>query len=349
MAYKIAFFDSKPYDQESFDASVLSGGFEIKYYPVRLNAETASLAKGADAVCAFVNDDLSAPVIDALLGLGVRLVALRCAGYNNVDLKSAYGRLHVVRVPAYSPYAVAEHAASLLLTLNRKIHRAYNRTREGNFTLNGLLGFDLHGKTAGVIGTGRIGKVAAEILKGFGMELLVHDLYPDAAWAAEKGMRYASLAEIYAESRVISLHCPLTPESRHMINDQSIRAMRDGVILINTGRGALVEAKALIGGLKSGKIGGAGLDVYEEEDKYFFEDFSHSGVADDVLARLLAFPNVLVTAHQAFFTEEAMSAIASATLENARAFFEDGDLPNEICYLCSTQADCPRKKTGKCF
>jgi D-lactate dehydrogenase len=348
MAYKMAFFDSKPYDQEFFVKSETSKLFDLRFYPVRLNAETASLAKGADVVCAFVNDDLSAPVLDALLALGVKLIAMRCAGYNNVDLKSALGRLHVVRVPAYSPYAVAEHAVSLLMTLNRKIHKAYNRTREGNFTLNGLLGFDLHGKTAGVVGTGRIGKVAAEILKGFGMEVLVSDIYPDAAWAAKAGVAYVSLDQIYARSSVISLHCPLTPESRHMINDDSIKAMRDGVILVNTGRGALVDAKTLISGLKTGKIGGAGLDVYEEEDKYFFEDFSHSGVADDVLARLLTFPNVLVTAHQAFFTEEAMSAIAATTLENARVFLEKGELPNEICYLCST-GDCPRKTTGKCF
>jgi D-lactate dehydrogenase len=348
MAYKIALFDSKPYDKEFFDKAELSSLFELRYYPVKLNAETVALAKGADAVCAFVNDDLSAPVIDALILQGVKLVAMRCAGYNNVDLKYAYGKLHVVRVPAYSPYAVAEHAISLLMTLNRKVHKAYNRTREGNFTLNGLLGFDLHGKTAGVVGTGRIGKVAAEILKGFGMEVLVSDVYPDQAWAAQKGMRYVGLDEIYSACQVISLHCPLTPESRHMINDQSIAAMREGVIVINTGRGALVDTKALIAGLKSGKIGGAGLDVYEEEDKYFFEDFSHSGIDDDVLARLLTFPNVLVTAHQAFFTEEAMSAIAATTLGNARDFLEKGVLPNEICYLCSSGA-CPRKTTGKCF
>lgn len=348
MAYTIALFDSKPYDKEFFDKAELSSLFELRYYPVRLNAETASLAKGADVVCAFVNDDLSAPVLDALILLGVKLVAMRCAGYNNVDLKHAYGRLHVVRVPAYSPYAVAEHAISLLMTLNRKVHKAYNRTREGNFTLNGLLGFDLHGKTAGVIGTGRIGKIAAEILKGFGMDVLVSDVYPDRAWAAEKGMRYVDLGEIYSASQVITLHCPLTPESRHMINDRSIAAMRDGAILINTGRGALVDTKALIAGLKTGKIGGAGLDVYEEEDKYFFEDFSHSGIEDDVLARLLTFPNVLVTAHQAFFTEEAMSAIAATTLGSARDFLEKGELPNEICYLCSS-GTCPRKTTGKCF
>jgi len=348
MAYKIALFDSKPYDKEFFDKAAMAALFDIRYYPVRLNVETASLAKGADVVCAFVNDDLSAPVIDALIVQGVKLVAMRCAGYNNVDLKYAYGKLHVARVPAYSPYAVAEHAVSLLMTLNRKIHKAYNRTREGNFTLNGLLGFDLHGKTAGVIGTGKIGKVAAEILKGFGMEVLVSDLYPDQAWAKEKGLRYVGLEEIYANARVISLHCPLTPESRHMIDERSIAAMRDGVIIINTGRGALVDAKALIAGLKTGKIGGAGLDVYEEEDKYFFEDFSHSGIDDDVLARLLTFPNVLITAHQAFFTEEAMSAIAATTLWSARDFLEKGELANEICYLCGSSS-CPRETTGKCF
>lgn len=348
MAHRIALFDSKPYDKEFFDQANGEGSFDIRYYPVKLNAETASLAKGAETVCAFVNDDLSAPVLEALLSQGVKLVAMRCAGYNNVDLKGAFGKLHVVRVPAYSPYAVAEHAISLLMTLNRKVHKAFNRTREGNFTLNGLLGFDLHGKTAGVIGTGKIGRITAGILKGFGMKVLVSDPFPDAEWAAAEGFAYVGPETIYAEAHVISLHCPLTPESRHMVNGNSIAAMRDGVILINTGRGALVDTKALIAGLKSGKIGGAGLDVYEEEDKYFFEDFSHSGVADDVLARLLTFPNVLVTAHQAFFTSEALSAIASTTLENARLFLEKGELPNEICYLCSSGA-CPRKTSGKCF
>jgi len=348
MAHSIAFFDSKPYDREFFDKANSRGLFEIRYFPVRLGPDTVALAQGAEAVCAFVNDNLSAPVLDALLAQGVKLIALRCAGFNNVDLKSVYGRLHVVRVPAYSPHAVAEHAVSLLMALNRKTHKAYNRTRDGNFTLNGLLGFDLSGKTAGIVGTGKIGRITAEILKGFGMEVLASDPYGDAAWADKAGVRYTDLDGIYAASHVISLHCPLTPESRHMIGAESISRMRDGVILINTGRGALVDAKALIEGLKTGKIGGAGLDVYEEEDKYFFEDFSQSLITDDVLARLLSFPNVLVTAHQAFFTREAMEAIASTTLENARLFLDNGELPNEICYQCS-KGTCARKTTGKCF
>lgn len=348
MAHRIAFFDSKPYDREFFDGANPRGEFEIRYFPVRLGPDTFALARGADAVCAFVNDDLSAPVLDGLLALDVKLAALRCAGFNNVDLQRAYGSLHVVRVPAYSPHAVAEHAVSLLLALNRKTHKAYNRTRDGNFTLNGLLGFDLHGKTAGIIGTGKIGRIAAEILKGFGMEVLVSDPRADMAWAAKAGVHYADLDSIYATAAVLSLHCPLTPESRHMIGADSIARMKDGVILINTGRGALVDARALIEGLKSGKIGGAGLDVYEEEDKYFFEDFSQSLITDDVLARLLSFPNVLVSAHQAFFTREAMTAIASTTLENVRLFLDKGELPNEICYLCS-KGTCARKATGKCF
>jgi D-lactate dehydrogenase len=348
MAAIMAFFDAKPYDREFFDKANADGLFDMRYFPVRLGPDTATLAQGADVVCAFVNDLISAPVIDSLLAAGVKLVALRCAGFNNVDLQHAFGRLHVVRVPAYSPHAVAEHAVSLLLGLNRKTHKAYNRTRDGNFTLDGLLGFDLHGKTAGIVGTGKIGRIAAEILKGFGMEVLVHDPYADHAWADKAGVRYADLEEIYAKADVISIHCPLTPESRYMVNQGSIDKMKKGVILINTSRGALVDTRALIDGLKSGKIGGAGLDVYEEEDKYFFEDFSHSVIADDTLARLLSFPNVLVSSHQAFFTKEAMEAIASTTRENARAFLEEGRLDNEICYLCSKGA-CPRKTTGKCF
>ncbi len=348
MAVSIALFDSKPYDKDFFDLANASGEFDIRYYPVRLGPDTLSLARGAQVVCAFVNDDLSAPVLEGLSALGVGLVALRCAGFNNVDLQSAYGKMHVVRVPAYSPHAVAEHAVSLLLALNRKAHKAFNRTREGNFTLNGLLGFDLHGKKAGIVGTGRIGRITAEILRGFGMEVLVSDPFPDTAWAEKFGLRYAELDELYSQTRVISLHCPLSPESRHMVNAQSIAKMKDGVILINTGRGALVDSRALIEGLKSGKIGGAGLDVYEEEDKYFFEDFSHSGIADDVLARLLTFPNVLVTAHQAFFTQEAMEAIAKTTLENIGLFLSGAQVPNEICYQCSS-GDCARKSGGKCF
>ncbi len=348
MPHTIAFFDVKPYDRESFERENAAFGFDLKYYPVKLSKETAALAAGSEAVCAFVNDDVSAEVIDALHALGIRLIALRCAGFNNVALERAFGKIHVVRVPAYSPYAVAEHAAALLLTLNRKTHKAYFRTRDGNFTLNGLLGFDLHGKTIGLVGTGKIGRVAAGIFRGFGMEVLLSDPFPDEAWAASIGAAYVPLPELYRRSDAISLHCPLTPESRHMIGAGAMALMKEGGLLINTRRGGLVDTKALIAALKSGKLGGAGLDVYEEEDQYFFEDFSGSVIADDSLARLLSFPNVLLTSHQAFFTEEALEAIAVTTLGNVRAFLDKGELPNEICYKCSL-GECARKTAGKCF
>ena len=273
---------------------------------------------------------------------------MRCAGYNNVDLKAVWGRLHVVRVPAYSPHAVAEHAVALLLTLNRKIHKAYIRTREGNFTLSGLVGFDLYGKTAGIVGTGQIGRIAAEIFRGFGMEVLASDPYSNEAWAAEKGVRYTSMEELFRQSDVVSLHCPLTPENHHLINEKSLHLMKKNAIIINTGRGALIDTKALIHALKTNSLGGAALDVYEEEDEYFFEDHSTSVIKDDVLARLLTFPNVLITGHQAFLTHEALTAIATTTLGNIQKYFESGDLTNEICYRC-TQKTCSRKETGRCF
>lgn len=344
----IAFFDSKPYDREFFDRENASYGYELRHFPVKLGPDTASLAAGSDAVCAFVNDDLGAQTLSALEGLGVKLVALRCAGYNNVDLKAAFGKMHVVRVPAYSPHAVAEHAVALLLSLNRKTHRAYFRTRDGNFSLNGLLGFDLYGKTAGVFGTGKIGKIAAGILKGFGMRVLVSDPFPDQAWADASGVSYVGPADLYREADVISLHCPLTAETTHMIRSETLVRMKKGVLLINTGRGALIDTPALVEGLKSGHIGGAALDVYEEEDQWFFEDHSSTGVGDDVLARLLTFPNVLVTAHQAFFTAEALTAIARTSLENLKEWLSGGNLSNEICYRCM-EGNCPRKTTGKCF
>jgi D-lactate dehydrogenase len=345
---KIIFFDAKPYDQEFFDAANGSHGYEIKYISNRLSADTAPLASGYDAVCAFVNDDLSAPVADVLYNKGLRMIAMRCAGYNNVDLKAVFGRIHVARVPAYSPYAVAEHAVALMMTLNRKTHKAYNRTRDSNFALGGLLGFDLHGKTAGIIGTGRIGQILAEILKGFGMRVLAFDRFPKTDWAAGAGVEYVPLEELYRQSDVISLHCPLTPETEYLINAASLSQMKDGVMLINTSRGALIQTKDLIDALKSDKIGFAGLDVYEEEDGYFFEDRSGEVLTDDVLARLFTFPNVLVTAHQAFFTKEALSNIAETTLANLDAFFRGETMANEICYRCSKDS-CPRKQTGKCF
>jgi D-lactate dehydrogenase len=345
---KIIFFDAKPYDQEFFDRANAKHGYEIKYIGGRLSVDTAPLAAGYDAVCAFVNDDLSGPVADILFNKGIRVIGLRCAGYNNVDLKSAFGRIHIARVPAYSPYAVAEHAVALILTLNRKTHKAYNRTRDSNFALGGLLGFDLHDKTVGIIGTGRIGQVLAEILKGFGMRVLAFDRFPKTDWAVKAGVEYVSLEELYRQSDIISLHCPLTPETEHMINGSSLAQMKDGVMLINTSRGALIQTQDLINALKNGKVGFAGLDVYEEEDGYFFEDRSGEVLTDDVLARLFTFPNVLVTAHQAFFTREALTNIAETTLSNLDVFFRGETMANEICYRCSKDS-CPRKENGRCF
>lgn len=348
MMKKILFFDAKPYDREFFDAAVRQRDYEIKYINNRLSEDTAPLAAGYDAVCAFVNDDLSAPVAEILHRAGIRVIAMRCAGYNNVDLSAFFDRIHVARVPAYSPYAVAEHAVALILTLNRKTHKAYNRTRDGNFALSGLLGFDLHGKTAGVIGTGRIGQIFAGLLKGFGMRVLAFDRFPNTDWAVGAGVEYVPLEELYRQSDLISLHCPLTAETKHMINAGSLAQMKDGVMLINTSRGGLIQTRDLIHALKTGKIGTAGLDVYEEEDGYFFEDRSGEVLTDDVLARLFTFPNVLVTAHQAFFTREALTNIAETTLNNLDAFFRGETMENEICYRCSKDS-CPRKESGKCF
>jgi D-lactate dehydrogenase len=345
---KIAFFDAKPYDVEFFESANRHFEFPIKYFPNHLTEDSAEWIRGFDVVCVFVNDLLDAPVLERLHANGIRLIALRSAGYNNVDLRVVYGRIHVVRVPAYSPHAIAEHAVALMLTLNRKTHKAYNRTRDNNFTLNGLLGFDMHGKTAGVIGTGKIGTCTIDILKGFGMRILAYDKIPDAAYAKAAGIEYVDLDTLYGLSDIITLHCPLTPENVHMIRAETIARMKDGVMIINTGRGKLIRTQDLIEGLKTRKIGAAGLDVYEEETEYFFEDWSHVGLDDDVLARLTTFPNVLVTSHQGFFTKEALANIAETTLENVRLFFEQDRLPNEICYKC-TNAVCPRSRTGRCF
>lgn len=345
---KLAFFDAKPYDREYFEKANAGGRIEIKYFSMRLGPDTAPLASGYDAVCAFVNDVLDRETAELLAAGGVRLIALRCAGYNNVDLQAVWGKIHVVRVPAYSPHAVAEHTVALLLSLNRKTHKAYHRTRDGNFTLSGLVGFDLYGKTAGIVGTGQIGRITAEILAGFGMKVIVSDPFPNESWAASVGAVYVERRELFASSDVVSLHCPLTAETRYLVDAEVLGSMRPGAIILNTGRGALIDTKALIEALKSEKLGGAGLDVYEEEDKYFFEDFSGTVIRDDVLARLLTFPNVLVTSHQAFLTKEALGAIAETTIGNIRGFFERGETPNEICYRC-TKKDCVRDKTGKCF
>jgi D-lactate dehydrogenase len=344
----VAFFDAKPYDRIYFDAANEKFGFNINYFETRLSAATVGLAANAAVLCAFVNDKIDGEVIAALEKKHLRLIALRCAGYNNIDLKAVWQKIRVARVPAYSPYAIAEHAAALLLALTRHLPQAYNRAREGNFLLNGLTGRDLHGKTLGVVGTGKIGKIAADIFRGFGMKIIAFDKFPDEKWAAASGAAYVGIDDLCRQSDVITLHSPLTPETYHLVNAEKLALMKKDVVLINTGRGALIDAAALVEALKNQRLGGAGLDVYEEEEDYFFEDNSLQAIKDDVLARLLTFPNVIITGHQAFFTAEALSAIAQTTLENIRQFLADGALPNEICYKCGA-SECPRPQTGKCF
>lgn len=343
---KVAFFDAKPYDMPGFDRYAEGTEIEIKYYETRLNEDTVSLAAGFDCVCVFVNDIVNANVVEQLYKLGVKMIALRCAGFNNVDTKACFGKIHVFRVPAYSPYAVAEHAMALLLTINRRIHKAYNRTREFNFSLSGLAGFDLHGKTVGVIGTGKIGRIFADICKGFGMRVLSYDKFP----VADTHMQYVDLPQLFAESDVISLHCPLTDETYHMINGQAISQMKKGVTIVNTSRGALVDTEALITGIKEKKVGAACLDVYEEEGDLFYEDFSGHIVQDDKLVRLIAMPNVIVTSHQAFLTNEALDNIANTTITNIRKFFAGEPSPDtEVCYHCGRQNDCRKERHKKCF
>ncbi len=318
-------FDSKPYDIDSFEA-LKSDGMKIKYFETRLSEDTVSLAKGYDAVIVFVNDDVNKTVLDSLYSVGVKLVALRCAGFNNVDLKAAKGKIKVIRVPAYSPHAVAEHTMGMLLTSIRRIHKAYIRSKDFNFSLNGLTGFNLNGRTVGIVGTGKIGKAFVSICKGFGMNVLCYDLYPDDTL----GVTYTSLEEIFEKSDIISLHCPLTKENYHMINEDVIAKMKKGVVILNTSRGSLIDAEALLEGIKSKKIGAACLDVYEEESDLFFEDHSGRIIQDDILARLISMPNVLITSHQAFLTEEALSNIAQTTIEGIEAYFNDGTLENEV-------------------
>ncbi len=330
MALRIAFFDAKSYDIESFNAVNKDYNFDIRYYQERLSISTVPLAKGADVVCIFVNAECDAKVIDKLVNNGVKLVALRCAGFNNVDLKAAEGRIRVTRVPAYSPHAVAEYAVSLMLSLNRKIYRAVNRTREGNFTLHGLLGFDMYGKTAGIIGMGRIAKELIKILHGFGMNVMAYDLYPDHEFAKQYDVKVVGLDELYTHSDIISLHCPLTPDTKFLINKDSIAKMKKGVMIINTGRGKLIHTEDLIEGLRSKQVGSAGLDVYEEERDYFYEDRSDKMIDDDVLARLLMVPNVVLTSHQAFFTAEALHNIAISTLNSVKEFADGKDLTCEV-------------------
>ena len=330
MAFKIAFFDTKPYDRASFDEVNEKYGFEILYHKGQLNRNNVVLTQGMDAICIFVHDTADTAIIEQMAGYGVKLIALRAAGYNNVDLAAAKDKLKVVRGPAYSPYAVAEHAVALMLALNRKIHRAYWRTRDGNFALHGLMGFEMNGKTAGIIGTGKIARILIRILQGFGMKVVAYDLYPDEKYAREVGISYVSLDSLYAQADMISLHVPLTDQTKNMIDAQSIAKMKEGTIIINTSRGQLIHTNALIEGLKSKKIAAAGLDVYEEEEGYFYEDQSDKIIDDDVLARLLSFNNVIVTSHQGFFTREAMHNIAETTLQNIQDFIDGKTLVNEV-------------------
>lgn len=330
MSMRIAFFDSKPYDETSFKQTNEHFGFDIRFYKGHLNIDNVMLSKGADVVCIFVNAVADAEVINELITNGVKLIALRCAGYNNVDLKAAKDRIKIVRVPAYSPYAVAEHTLALMLTLNRKTHKAYSRTREGNFALNGLMGFDMHGKTAGIIGTGKIAKILIQTLWSMGLKVLAYDLYPDLEFAKKQEIEYTTLDDLFKHSDIISLHCPLTKDTEYLINETSISKMKEGVMIINTGRGKLIHTHALIEGLKNKKIGFAGLDVYEEESDHFFEDHSNIVMDDDILARLLSFNNVIVTSHQAFFTKEALENIAETTLQNIQDFIDGKALANEV-------------------
>lgn len=324
---KVAFYDAKPYDQEFFLKAAADTGITFEFHHFRITSANTATAAGCRAICVFVNDQIDRACLEGLAREGVEFIALRCAGFNQVDLNAAAALgIRIVRVPAYSPHAVAEHAVALLLTLNRKIHRAYNRVREHNFSLHGLVGFDLHGRTAGIIGTGKIGRITAEIFRGFGMEVLAYDLYPDEVWAAAHQVRYCLFEEVLSGSDVISLHAPLTAETHHLINREAIALMKDGFYLINTSRGKLVETGALIEALKRKKPGGIALDVYEIEEGVFFEDFSHDVLQDDDLARLLSFPNVLVTSHQGFLTIEALTEISRITTENILAFAKGNPL-----------------------
>ena len=321
----IAFFDTKAYDRETFSL-YNNEEFSIRFFENKLNRDTVSMAACCDAVCAFVNDSIDKFVIEELERFGVKILALRCAGYNNVDLKFAKGRITVVRVPAYSPYAVAEHAIGMILMLNRKIHRAYIRTRDHNFSLEGLTGFDLKDKTVGIIGTGKIGITFANICKGFGMNILGYDPLEHKNFCG----KYVTLEDLLKNSDIISLHCPLTKENKYLINEQTISLMKKGVYIINTSRGKLIDTQSLINGLKEGKVGAAGLDVYEEETELFFEDFSDEIIKDDTLSNIISMPNVIVTSHQAFLTREALTAIAKTTIDNLKSFFSTGKCENEI-------------------
>ena len=343
---RVAFYDAKEYDKASFEQYGAKNDMKFRFFETKLNEDTVDLARGSDAVCVFVNDQVTAAVIDKLYEYGIRILALRSAGYNNVDVRSAYGKVHVVHVPAYSPYAVAEHAMALLLTSIRRIHKAYNRTREFNFSLNGLTGFDLHGKTVGVIGTGKIGRIFIDICRGFGMNIIAYDAFP----AENSGIDYVTLDELLERSDIISLHCPLTEQTRHLIGEDAISKMKKGVVIVNTSRGGLIDAEALLQGIKDRKIGAACLDVYEEEADIFFEDRSGHILDDELLSRLISMPNVIVTSHQAFLTEDALNNIAETTVSNILSYFRnDGICDNELCYRCGNIEKCRKERQERCF
>ena len=326
---RIAFFDTKDYDKEVFDKYNQDYNYEITYFESKLNYETATLAKGYDAVCVFVNDKVDKRTLNKLNEYGIKVVALRCAGFNNVDFENI-GDIRVVNVPRYSPYAVAEHATALLLNINRKIYKSYQRVKKYNFSLDGLLGFDLHGKTVGVVGTGKIGKVFIEIMKGFGTNIIAYDLYKDEKVAKEMGFKYVEFNELCKEADIISFHCPLTPETENIVNKDTLAEMKNGVILINCSRGGLINTDDLINALSNGKIGGVGLDVYKKEGDFFFKDMSGSYKRDKNLSVLISMPNVIITSHQAFFTAEALNKIASDTLNNIKEIIETGKCENEL-------------------
>ena len=343
---KIAFYDTKEYDIPSFEEYGKQRNIEFKFFENKLDEDTVALAKGFDGVCVFVNDKVNKKVIDTLYEYGIRIIVLRCAGFNNVDVKAAFGKIHVYRVPAYSPYAVAEHAMSMLLTMNRRIHKAYIRTRDYNFSLNNLTGVDLYEKTMGVIGTGKIGQILINICKGFGMHIVAYDKFPNPNLDVE----YVKLNELFKRSDFISLHCPLTDENTHMINKESMSLMKKGVGIINTSRGGLINADDLLDQIKARKIGFACLDVYEEESNIFFQNKSGHILDDDTLRNLISMPNVLITSHQAFLTEEALNNIADTTTQNIVNFFNgDSFSNNEVCYQCANINNCKKKRKEKCF
>ena len=343
---KIAFYDTKEYDIPSFEKYGKQRNIEFKFFENKLDEDTVALAKGFDGVCVFVNDKVNKKVIDTLYEYGIRIIVLRCAGFNNVDVKAAFGKIHVYRVPAYSPYAVAEHAMSMLLTMNRRIHKAYIRTRDYNFSLNNLTGVDLYEKTMGVIGTGKIGQILINICKGFGMHIVAYDKFPNPNLDVE----YVELNELFKRSDFISLHCPLTDENTHMINKESMSLMKKGVGIINTSRGGLINADDLLDQIKARKIGFACLDVYEEESNIFFQNKSGHILDDDTLRNLISMPNVLITSHQAFLTEEALNNIADTTTQNIVNFFNgDSFSNNEVCYQCANINNCKKKRKEKCF